>query len=137
MVCDHLRLVNRHEIDDFSHTLRRHEASDEHRSIWEIELICHIIGSLRSNLERTAAFTIKQCSEDAGGVESWATIPINRAVGGDQCRRLQIADQPMIGYLGILFHLHKPHLEYAAVTSPPYDGRRGTTCGKRCNQSMP
>src|SRR5438034_8770610 len=87
--------LDRHEIGDFTHTLKREKARDQDIGLWEIVLILpHLGGSAWCNAEKPALFSIQQRPENAGCIKSGHAAPVNRAIFADQSDRMQITNDP-------------------------------------------
>src|SRR5437763_10304329 len=53
--------LDRHEIGDFTHTIKREKARDQNIGLWEIVLILpHLECSAWCNAEKTAFFSVQQ-----------------------------------------------------------------------------
>ena len=70
---------------------------DEDRSVGKVELLDHAAVTLGSDPEAAAPVPVEQRGEHARGVEAGAAEPVDCAVGGHECCRLQVTDQSMLG----------------------------------------
>src|SRR5438093_5406989 len=87
--------LDRHEIGDFTHTLKREKARDQDIGLWEIVLILpHLGGSAWCNAEEATFFSVQQRPENAGCIKSGQAAPVNTAIFADQSDRMQITYDP-------------------------------------------
>ena len=86
-----------HEIDELADALFRHEARDQHRRVWEVQLLDDAVLTFGRDTKVPAALLIQDPREDARRVETRATVPIDGAVRRDQRGRLEVTDETVIG----------------------------------------
>ena len=72
-----LEIIHGHEIDDFGDSFMGKEPCDQNVGLRPVELFVRRTALGRSNLEIPAFLLVKDGSEDAGRVESWAAEPID------------------------------------------------------------
>lgn len=107
-VGDRGRMVDGHEVDHLPHALAREEAGDQDSGIGQVELAGDDAGlasrpasfdtrRVRGDGEVSAAVVVEQSGEDAGRVEAGRAEPVQHAFGGDECTRLQVPDQAVLG----------------------------------------
>jgi len=91
------RLLNRHEIDDFSHPAFRQKAGHEDVGIGQIMLLVTLDRCLAwLDLEVPPFFAVQERAKDAGGIESGNAVSVNRAVFAHQRDGMQIADDAVV-----------------------------------------
>jgi hypothetical protein len=77
------RFVDWHEVRHFGNTCLGHEASDEYRRVWKVQLLDDRVVVFGNDLERAAPGVIEQAGENARRVEAGAAEPIDGAVAAD------------------------------------------------------
>ena len=92
---DPLVLGDGHQVLEFDDPVGRHEPCHQHVGVREIELRGPRLAVLRSDLPAAAALLVEDRGEHARRVEAGRAEPVDRAVGGDQRGRAQVADQPV------------------------------------------
>ena len=92
-----LRTGNRHEVDHFTDTRLGQKTRDEDGGVRIVELLPIEDIDRRSDPEVPALIIVQQRAEDAGRVEARGAEPVDSAVDADECRRLQISNETVIG----------------------------------------
>ena len=91
------RAGDRHEVLDLADSVLREEPGDQHVGIREVELP-GLRGQGGGQLEAPAAVSVQDRCENARRVERRSAVPVDGAVSSYQRDRVQVADQPMLGY---------------------------------------
>ena len=94
-------LDDRHEVLHLADPVRGHEPGDQDRGIREVQLPAHVVVAVGRDPVEAAALGIEQGREHARRVESGAAEPVQHAIGADQRRRLQVADEPVIANIRV------------------------------------
>jgi len=97
-------LDDRHEVVHLADPVRGHEPGDQYRGIGQVQLPGHVVVAVGRDPVEPAPPGVEQGGEDARGIEPRAAEPVEDAVGAHQCRRLQVADEPMIADVRITSH---------------------------------
>ncbi len=108
-----LGFIDRHEVDHFAHPVRCHEPRDQDGGVGEVQLLGHIFLAVGCDPESSALVPIEQRGEHAGRVESGEAEPIDRPVGCDEGRGLQVADQSVLGDERVPIHPKASSVEVA------------------------
>ena len=95
VVGDHARLLERHEVHHLGDALRRQEPRHEDGGVREVHLLGHAVVDGVEGEVATLPL-VEQRGEDARRIEAGAAEPVDGAVGGDERRCLQVADQAVI-----------------------------------------
>lgn len=103
---------NRHEVHYLTDPVGTDEPGDQDRRTGQVELFAHVFHVAGRNLEVSAFLPVDQTAENAWRIKPGRTEPVKRAVPGDQRRRLQITDQPVV--LDCRIRLHYPDLPVQA-----------------------
>ena len=90
-----------HEVDDLAHAGLGEEPGDEDGGVGHVQLPRDVVVGRRADAAVPAALRVEQRGEDARPVEARQAEPVDRAVGGDERRGLQVPDQSVIGDVGI------------------------------------
>ncbi len=99
------RGVRLHEVDDLADAVRGHVAGHQDGRVREVELAYgDLFLDVGGQSAVAAAVAVEQGGEHAGRVEPRCAPPVDGAVGGDQRRGLQVADEPVIGDRGVVVH---------------------------------
>jgi hypothetical protein len=91
-----LRFGERHEIDDFTHSVGGKEACDQHIGVGPIDLLFGIFLNGWSDSKITAFVFVENGAENTGRIEIRETKPVNGAVLADQRRCTQISDYAVV-----------------------------------------
>ena len=73
------------------------EARDEDVRVGEVELLRRPALGRRGDPVVAAALPVEDRAEDARRVEVRAAVPVDRAVGAHERRRVEVADDPVLG----------------------------------------
>ena len=95
---------DRHEVDELPHPRLGHETGDQDRGVREVQLLAAEDLHGRPHPEMTTALVVEQGTENAGRVEPRRAEPVDRPVGGDKCRGLEIADEAVVGNERVVIH---------------------------------
>src|SRR5215216_992588 len=79
---------DRHEVQNFCHAVGAQETGDEDVGIREVELFGCPVRSSRGDPPVAAALPVEDRTKKAGGVETWAAVPIDRPLGADERDRV-------------------------------------------------
>ena len=91
-----LAIVDGHEVDQLAHAVFRQEPGDEHVRVGHVQLLRRPPAAVRRNPEEAAALRVEDRSEHAGGVEAARAVPVDRALGTNERRRVQVADDAVL-----------------------------------------
>ena len=80
------------------------KSSHEDGSVWIVELLSREGVGRRLDPKWPPRSWSSSAAEDAGRIEPWGAEPIDGAVSRDQCRRLQVSDQAVIGDQWVVGH---------------------------------
>ena len=108
---------DRHEVVHLAHPVRGQEPGDQDRRVGQVQLPGHVVVPVRRDLVEAAPVGVQQRREHAGRVEPGNAEPVERAVAGHQRRRLQVADQPVVGDVRVA--VHDCLLTVVQVSGPP------------------
>src|SRR3712207_6800095 len=83
---------------DFCYAVGAQEAGDEDVGLREVELFGRPVCSGRGDSPVAAALLVENRPEQAGGVETWAAVPVDRSLGADERDRVEVAYEAVFGY---------------------------------------
>lgn len=93
-----------HPVEELSDAVGCREPGDDDRGVGVLELLARVRAAFGCRPEVAAAVVVEQCGEDAGRVESRGGEPVDDSPRGDQCGRLEVAHEPVVGDRGIPVH---------------------------------
>ena len=98
---------DRHEVDHLTDAGLGHEPGDEDRGVREVQLLAGDGLHGGPDPEVPPSLVVEQRPEDARRVEPWCAEPVDGAVGGDERRGLEVADEAVVGDERVVSHDHE------------------------------
>src|SRR5262249_47669392 len=90
------RRMNRHEVDDLAHTVRRQEPGQQDVRVGQIHLPVSSLFRSDADAEMAAFPVVQNRREETRGVEVRETKPVDRSVDADEGSRVKIADDSVM-----------------------------------------
>src|ERR671916_1846955 len=83
---------------DFCDAVGAQEPGDEDVGLWEVQLFGRPVCFGRGDSPVAAALPVEDRPEQARGVETWATVPVDRPLGAHERDRVEVTDEAVFGY---------------------------------------
>jgi hypothetical protein len=81
-----------------AHAVGGKEARDENVRIGQVELLGLSVSARRSDAVEAAAVTVEDRTEHRRRIKALWAVPVDRAVGSDERRAVEIADDAVLGH---------------------------------------